>query len=232
MATVASLQAQARLKASVASADYSDSSLLVQINLAYNELASIIAAGADTYLDAQRVYISLAINSAFYTLPSDFMKLRQARVAYTTPTAPGDYAVASGYDLTEVSDVTVDEENISISNPIVDIVGSKIKIKPTPTAVSTNGLQLNYIARPSALVNSADTPVIPAEWHDLLAIYAAREVCLRFGKTEKWNMLQSAWLMGIDRMKKELAERDINKPIRFKTPYESGSGRGISELYG
>lgn len=231
MSTLAQLRTQARLKAAVPSADYSTSNLTLQINNAYYELASILAAQNESYFATERKYISLAQNSAYYDLPSDFMKLKQARVAYSTPTGPTSYKVASGYDITEVVDVQADEENVSTTSPIVDIVGAQIKVKPTPTSAVTNGLQINYIARPSALALSASSPLLPTEWQDLLATYGAKEMCLRFNKWEKWQALESVWQKGIERMKVELAERDTNEPLRFKSPYDAGTGRSVTELY-
>lgn len=230
MATLAQLRTAARLKARVASADYSTANLNIAINDAYNILASIFAGQGESYTEAQRVKINLAQNSAFYDLPGDFLKLKQARVAYSTPSAPGDYKVAVGYDLNDVRDIGADEENISTATPIVDIVGTQIKLKPTPTAAVSEGLELAYIARPSALAASADVPVLPTEIHNLMAAYAAKEVCGAMSKFDKYNAFSTEWLMGIERIKKDLAERDLNEPVRFKTPFEASRG-SVSELY-
>lgn len=220
MANLLQLRARARLKASVASADFSNANLDDQINEAYYALASILAEIGETYTDGNRIRINLAQNSAYYNLPSDFIKLKQARIAYSAPTNPEDWKVAYSYDVSEVSDVERDEENISTSHPIIEITGTKIKVKPTPSSAVTNGLELFYISRPSALTLTGDTPsLLPTHFHDLISVYAAREMSIRFAKITKYNLLDKAWNEGVLRMKRELADRDANRPLRFKNPF-------------
>lgn len=215
------IRSQARLKGSVASGDFSNANLDTQINEGLYSLASIIADLAEDHFETTPYKFNLALNSAYYNLPSDFMRLKQLRLAYSTPTGEGSYKVASGYDVADVVDVSRDEESVSSARPIVDITGSKIKIKPTPTAAITNGGYMLYIARPSALSVTGDIPsLIPLQFHDLIATYAAKQMAMRFSKMNKWALLNTEWEKGIDRLKSELAERNMNEPMRFKNPYQ------------
>jgi len=202
-----------------------------QLNVAYDIVSSIIVQLNEDFFEEQKTKANTAINSALYPLPTDCMKIKQLRIAYSTPSDEGDYVVATPYDPASVSNVEGDEEDISSSNPIVDITNNFIRIKPTPTAKITNGLELYYVARPSALASGTDTPVIPSEHHDILAVYAAKEVSLKFQLKTRWEILNKEWQEWKDRIMEELAERNINKPARFVNILETSRGRTTTELW-
>lgn len=227
------LRSQARLKASVAVADFSNANLDIQINEGIYTLASIIAELNEDHFETTPYKFNLALNSAYYNLPSDFMRLKQLRLAYSgTPSANADWKVATGYDVANVQDVSRDEENVSTAHPIVDITGAKLKIKPTPTAAVTNGGYMLYIARPSALSVTGDVPsLIPVQFQDLIAVYAAREMALRYSKEKKWALLNKVWEDGLERLREECADRNMNEPTRWHSPLEgSPRGRNRTEL--
>src|SRR5687768_7391676 len=106
------LRSQARLKASISSSDYSAANLDTQLNEGLFALASIIADMDEDHFATIPYKFNLALNSGYYNLPSDFMKLKQLRLAYSTPTAEADWKVASGYDETSVIDVGRDETSV------------------------------------------------------------------------------------------------------------------------
>lgn len=162
-------------------------------------------------------------NSALYSLPTDFLAMRQVRLAYSgTPSSPSDYRVSTPYDPTEVHVVSADEENVPTSNPIHNITATFLRIKPTPPHAVTNGGRLWYIAMPSALVNSADTPNLPVQYQELLATYAAERMTFKYEKWQKHDRLEKRWNEAIAELMQILADRDRNKMGRMKSPLEVG----------
>ncbi len=214
-----------------ATAILANSAIDLELNNAYNIVCSKIANINEDFFEEQKTKFNLLLNSALYSLPTDFLKFKQLRLAYTTPTEEGDYTIANSYDPTSIENVSIEEEDVSTSNPIVDITNNYFRIKPTPETAITNGGELYYIARPSALILTGDTPVFPVDYHDLLATYAAKEVCSWFSKWDKWKVFKAEWEEEVDEMLKELNVRNINKPERFRNFLETTNKKSTTELY-
>lgn len=219
---VLTIRTEARKKSGVNAADYSNAQVLSDANQAYYTLAGILANLEEDFFEEQNVKFNLALNSSLYSLPTDFIAIKQVRLAYSTPSVPGDYKIATSYDPTEVHDVSIDEENIPTSNPIFDITNNYVRIKPKPTSAVANGGIIFYIAMPSALANTGDTPILPIQYHELLAIYSAKEMTFKYEKWQKHTRLAGEWNTKIGELQQVLADRDRNKPLRFKAPQEIG----------
>lgn len=217
------LRAQARSKAGVSVSDYSNALLDDQLNIGYVALATMLATLGEDYFEEQNVKFDLIANSGLYSLPADFMAFKQLRLAYSgTPLSPSAYVIATSYDPSEVHNISFDEESVPVSNPIVDLTGQFYRIKPKPTVAVSNGGRLDYIALPSALVNTGDVPVIPVRYHDKIAVYGAKEMVFKFEKWNKHARLDNEWLATMNDIDDKIAERDLNRPMCFRAPGESG----------
>ena len=217
------LRTQARLKSGVSTTDYSNTDLLAQFNIAYYQLASVLSQLQQDYYEEQNVKFNLVANSALYSLPTDLMQFKQVRLAYTAPTLNTDYRVARQYDPSSVHNVSYDEENASTSFPIYDLTNNYIRIKPTPTAAVTNGGKMWYIARPSALTNTGDTPILPLQFHDFVGIYGAKEMAFKYQKWQKHDRLQKQWdafMTPLLNRISDLSDRDMGEVLRFGSPFE------------
>lgn len=216
------LRNKARRLAGVKSDDYSNTNLDVDLNTAYLQLAGILAHIEEDFFEQQNTTFDLVKNSALYSLPTDFMALKQLRLAYSTPVSASDYRVSRNYEPTDVHLVSADEENISTANPIHDITNDYVRIKPTPAAAVTNGGKMWYIAAPSSLVNTGDIPKLPVQYHELLAVYAAKEMTFKYEKWNKHDRLEKRWNGKIGELTQILADRDRDKMVRFKSALEVG----------
>lgn len=222
MSTVITLRNESRKKSGINSTNYSNAQVLADMNQAYFVLAPYLAYLQEDFFEEQRVLFNLIANSGLYSLPTDCMNFKQLRLAFSTPSSDNDYKIAQSYDPTDVHFIPLDETNVPTTNPIVDITNNYFRIKPKPTASVTNGGMLYYIAMPSALVNTGDTPVLPLQYHDLLAVYSAREQTFKYEKWQKHTRLDKQWSDKIAELEQLLADRDQNKIIRFKAPQELG----------
>lgn len=180
----------------------------------------------EDYFEEQRATFSLVANSGLYSLPTDCIAVKQIRLAFSgTPSTDSEYRVATAYDPADTHDVSIDEENIATTNPIVDLTGNYFRIKPKPTSAVTNGGQIFYIAMPSALAATADIPVIPIAYQDLIAEYGAAQMASKHEKWKKYENSIGIWNAAVAELEETLADRDRNKPTRFKSVLETGPDR-------
>lgn len=216
------LRRQARKKSGVNVNDYANSDLDALINQAYYTMAGILANLEEDYFEEQNTKFTLQQNSSLYSLPTDCIAVKGLRLAYTTPTSESDYRIATSYDSSEVHDVAIDEVNTPTTNPIYDITNNFVRIYPRASAQVVNGGKIFYVAMPSGLVVTGDTPVLPTQYHDLLATYAAKEMAFSYEKWNKSDRLSNIWDKKIGELTEVLADRDRNRPMRMKSALEIG----------
>lgn len=224
--TVLAIRKLARRLAGVSSSDYPDSDVLADMNDGYAELAVLLANLDEDYFEEQNTTFSLVARSSLYSLPEDCLAVKRISLAYSgTPVARSAYTIATPYDSSEVHDVGFDEENVPVSNPIYDLTAQYVRYKPTPASDVTNGGLMDYIAMPSALVNTGDIPVIPIGYQKKLAVYCAEKMTFKFEKWNKHSRLEKQWNTTMAELQDRLAERDRNRPLRFKAPGEVSQAR-------
>ena len=201
------------------------------VNDAQLKLTMRIVRINEDFFEEEKTTFSLAANSGLYQLPTDLIKFKQLRLAYTTPSKDSDYYIATGYNPSDIQYPQNEESGVGTANPIVDITNNYMRIRPKPTAASVKGGQIYYIARPSALANTGDVSVIPEDYHDLLAIYAAGKACEKYETWDRADRFEAQFFRGAEIMAKELATRELDYPLRFKNPLESGKRMPTRELY-
>lgn len=229
--TVLTLRNRARRLAGINSTDYSNTNVLEDLNQAYSEMAVLLANLDEDYFEEENVKFDLIANTGLYSLPTDCIAVKQLRLAFSgTPLSPSAYTVASSYDQSEVNDIASDETSASTANPIVDITNNYVRIQPKPTVAVANGGRLSYIAAPSALAATADVPVIPIAYQAKLAVYAAMQMAFKFEKWGKHTRLANEWNTTMAELQDRLADRDRNRPLRFKAPQEALGNRRVREL--
>ena len=198
-----------------------NSSILQEINIVQDELSKAIIDVNEDFFEEQKNKFNLVANCSLYALPTDHVKFKQLRVSYSAVTDETNYKVCESYDPTEVGVTNVDEENVPASNPIVDITNNYLRIMPRPGQNVTNGGSIYYIARPSALANTGDTTVIPTEYQELMTIGAASRVAESFENFNLSDRLDVQYERGIQKMKEQLAARELNRDLRFRDVRET-----------
>lgn len=208
-----------------------DAQIGTELNQGYLELFRAIVDVEEDYFEEQKTLFNLGENSGFYSAPSDMVKFKQLRLAYSTPSTEDDYVVCASFDPSMTKNVGTDEINTPESNPIVDITNNYFKIRPIPDTAITNGGWIDYIARPSALTNSADTPIVPEDYHDLIAIYAASKVSEKFENFNVADRYEQKFNAGIEKMKRQLAVRETNRSFRFRDIRETQRANNLELPY-
>ncbi|MHA1210838.1 MAG: phage adaptor protein [Candidatus Heimdallarchaeota archaeon] len=201
------------------------------VNDAQFKLVMRIIRISEDFFEEQKTTFNLAANSGLYQLPTDLIKFKQLRLAYSTPSDDSDYFIATGYNPSDIQYPQNEESGVGTSNPIIDITNNYMRIRPKPTTDVTKGGQIYYIARPSALANTGDISVIPEDYHDLMAIYAAGKACEKYEVWDRADRFEAQFFRGAETMAKELATRELNHSVRFKNPLEIGKKLPTRELY-
>ena len=199
----------------------STSDIWLFVNEGYDLIQNLLMNVNQDFFEEQNTKFSLVANSALYALPSDFLGLEQLRLAYTTPTDQEDYVIATPYDVSEVEDVEVQEEDISEDNPIYDLTNVYIRIKPTPTSSVLHGAELFYFAKPDKLAHNSAVPYIPANYHPYLVDYGAAEVCNRFQLFAQADRFRKTFQEKIGVMTETEADRIKDNPTRIKNITET-----------
>ncbi len=210
----------------------SNADILTLLNIGYHYLEQELIQVNQDFFEEQKTKFNLVANQDLYSLPTDFLGFKQLRLAYSAPSNEEDYNVAIPHDAASTLEVNSQEEDISSDNPTYDLFGNYYRIKPTPDSNVTNGGELYYFARNADLSATGDVPNIPADYHDLIAVYAAKEATLKYQLWNKYKSLKSDWQEGISAIKTGLAVRETNKRIRVRNVLEDGgSQRNITELW-
>ena len=230
--TLEELRDQVRFKSNITDTErLTDTEIDTHINEAQLKMTMRIIRINEDFFEEQKTTFNLVANSGLYQLPTDLIKFKQLRLAYTTPSTDSDYSIATGYNPSDIQYVAGEESGVGTANPIVDITNNYMRIRPKPTAASVKGGQIYYIARPSALANTGDISVIPEDYHDLMAIYAAGKACERYEIWDRADRFEAQFFRGAEIMAKELATRELDYPLRFKNPLEGGKRMPTRELY-
>jgi len=215
---VLNLRSQVRFKTDISNTTtITNAEILTQLNEGYSKLSRAMVEVDQDYFEEQKSTMSLVALSSLYSLPTDCLKVKQVRLAYTTPDSEDDYSVATSYDPVQTGVISIDEINVPVSNPQVDITNNYLRIYPKPTVASSKGCEIYYIAKPSALVATGDVMIIPDDYHDLAATYAAGKVMERMENLAKADRFTNEFNFGLEKMKQELAGREMNKESRFKS---------------
>ncbi len=196
----------------------SDADLDTLINIGYKKVQQKMLEVNQDFFEEQKTKFYLSKDQDLYSLPDDFLAMKQLRLAYKTPASEKDYKVAIAHDAAETTSILQEEES---PYPIYDITGNYFRIKPAPTDDVPDGGEIYYFARRSDLSTTADVPDIPIDYHDILAVFAAKEASLKFSLTNKYNLLNNEWEKGIFDLKTALAVRETNSGQRIKNVLES-----------
>lgn len=89
--------------------------------------------------------------------------------------------------------------------------GNTLSVYP----VSTAALQVRYIRTPTELASSGDTPVIPAEFHDLIVLGAWRRGLLDDSDAGDFNAVKAEWNERVQMMREKYLPRFGSQLITY-----------------
>ena len=224
---VINIRAQSRFKSGIDNTTtLTNAEILTLANLGYHLVEQELYKLNQDFFNKEKHKFSLVANQDLYSLPTDFIGLKQVRLAYTAPSNEEDYEIADFHDPASTIDIEVQEEDVDSDNPtyhLKEVAGTYyVRIKPTPSSNSTNGGEIYYFARNADLSATGDALSIPTDYHDLIPTYVAKEATLKYEMWDKYKILKNEWDEGIFKMKQALAVMDTNRGGRMRNILEDG----------
>lgn len=141
-----------------------------------------------------------------YPLPTSLMKLVKTEFRAARSTNDNEW---SKLDRTNISNNRLDEYY-----PIRDgyrpgfgyfSAGGSIYLRPVPT--DAMAIRLWFIPRPDDLVGDNDTPVVPDEYHELIAEYAAIQALRKSGESI-WKESNDLFVLELNNLLENIEIRD------------------------
>lgn len=149
--------------------------LTLRLNLALRELQKrLISANEQWYMTCATTPTVAQQNA--YALPDDFMQV--IRLDYITQ---GSGTTASTQKLLPITPNQVDMVTDVSGDPQFYVLQKdQFVLYPTPVSVKTMHLYYSYFV--SDMVNGSDVPDAPAQFHEYIAILAARDCYIKDGR--------------------------------------------------
>ena len=185
------------------------------INQALREIQKyLVLAGENYYLKC--VETTTVTDQADYVLPQDFLKLNRLEYidGQTTTTQP-----------ITIDGITLNQKNVFPidSGTPVSYFLKKNRLILVPPPDSPQTLRLFYTYRVPELIEDAETPDIPAEYHQAPAIWAAVDCLLKDGRDPSTLLIKKQEYLSL--FKQHADERTVDKPREVITTdgYLTGS---------
>ena len=147
---------------------WSDATLNTHINTANKKLNATIAALDEDFFTVSATF-STAATTKSYSLPSDFRFMRRLE----------RYNASDPNDIVKIDEIRFPRTEMGNEWPFgangeprrYVLRGNQIDLYPIPDAVYT--LRIYYDQRQETFSDDSDTPTSPADFHEMIAIYAA-----------------------------------------------------------
>lgn len=135
----------------------------------------LVQAGEMYYLKAQQ---TLTVQNQWdYVLPADFLKIHKVELVLSGTGVNENRIVLQPITLVQANDLGVQS-----GTPVAYVV-KKDRIQLFPTPDSTKTLRLYYSYRIEPMENDTDTPDVPEEYQELIAVLAAYDCFIKDDRT-------------------------------------------------
>jgi len=177
----------------------------------------LIQAGENFYV--RKVYANTVVDTDTYALPDDFLKLHKLQLV-TSGTAGSVNEVRSA--LTPVTLVQLDQVSMSTGQPAVHCIRKNcFTIRPTPSVAQRMYLDYSYLV--DDMSAASDTPDVPAQYHEYLAVLATLDGFLKDRRDPSPMIEKRDFYRGM--MKQDAEDRHVDSP-RMVVVTDDGYGGG------
>jgi len=183
------------------------------INNALREIQKyLVLAGENYYLRC--VETQIVNEQADYVLPQDFMKLNRLEMVYPGQSVP-----------CTIDSITLNQKALLAVGPgeplSYFLKKGRIVLVPKPNSL-TRTLRLFYTYRIPELVEDAEVPDLPAEYHEAPAIFAAYDCLLKDGRDPSTLLVKKQEYIRL--MKEHADERTVDQPREVVVTEDYGYG--------
>ncbi len=177
--------------------------LLAFINNGQRELQKkLVKAGEEYYI--REVERNTIANQGNYTLPCQFSKVRKLQIH--TGTAPND----SYYTLDPIEMMQEDQFGLYGDPQVYYFKNNELILRPIPQSVIVMNMRFVYAV--DLIANESDTPDAPVQFHEFIAMYAARDGFIKDTRGVPSDMLIQKIKDFEENLRQDAEDRQIQKP--------------------
>lgn len=163
----------------------------------------LIQAGENYYV--QKVSSVTVVNQDSYALPSDFLKCHKLEIVMSGTGVNEQRQTLSPTTLVQIDRIT------STGVPQMYVLKKNCFImRAIPDAAYT--MYMHYSYRVADMVNSTDTPDVPAQYQEYLAVLATIDGYLKDQRDPSAMMMKKDWYLSL--MKQDAQNRTVDAPRR------------------
>lgn len=185
------------------------------INNAQKKVQKELLQAGQMYYE-KTVETTTVINQQDYVVPTDFVKLNRLEIVLSG-TPPNE-------DKVQLSPITMNQQNFNTTQtgtPSVYFL-KKTRLSLLPVSNNTLTLRLYYEYRIADMTSDSDTPDIPEDYHEYLALTAARDCFIKDDRTPQ-TILDKIAEYKVD-LKQLSDDRLIDSSRRVKVTTDDGYG--------
>jgi len=185
-------------------------------NAQFETAKKLINSGDNYYLKCKQT--NTVIGQCGYALPLDFLKINRLELV-TGGTAPNEIVGRLHF-------ITLNEQDQIFTHtgePAAYVLKkNSIQLFPTPDSVLP--IRLSYTHRVAEMSLDAEVPDVPESYHELLALYAARDCLIKDGREA--SLIQTKIAEYEKAMDEDSDERNVDQPRMIVTTGDWGGGSG------
>lgn len=196
---------------------FTQAQLLVWLNNAQREAQKqLLQAGENFYVTVSQT--SAVLNQNDYILPSDFLRNHRLEIV-VSGTAPNE-------ELIQLQQLTINQQNAIPNGTGLPyayyIKKNRFTILPAPDQTYT--MRLYYSPRVIDMAISSDTPDVPPQYHEYIAVLATIEGFIKDGRD--MNPMLEKKRFYLDLMKQDSENRNVDYPRQVVVTDDDGWGFG------
>lgn len=196
---------------------FTQAQLLVWLNNAQREAQKqLLQAGENFYVTVSQT--SAVLNQNDYILPSDFLRNHRLEIV-VSGTAPNE-------ELIQLQQLTINQQNAIPNGTGLPyayyIKKNRFTILPAPD--QTYIMRLYYSPRVIDMAISSDTPDVPPQYHEYIAVLATIEGFIKDGRD--MNPMLEKKRFYLDLMKQDSENRNVDYPRQVVVTDDDGWGFG------
>lgn len=187
----------------------------VWINNAQKECQKqLIQAGENFYV--VKVSSNLIANQDTYSLPSDFLKCHKMEIAISGTGVSEQRAL-----ITPVTLVQIDQVSMTTGQPSAYVIKKNcFVLRPIPDRIYP--IYLNQSYRVTDMTIDTQTPDVPEQYHEYLAVLASLDGFLKDQRDNSMMMMKKQYYL--DLMKQDAQERRVDAPRMVVSSEDLGYG--------
>ena len=182
---------------------FTNAQTLVFINNAQREVQKTLGQAFEAY-NIKKVKTTMVVGQKEYALPSDFKRLHRLEIVISG--SPPNETLRR---LTKITRNQQDEFPTTYGSPVAYFFqGNYLILVQAPDTAQVLRMEYEYLA--ADLSNDSDSPDLPSQYHEMIAIMAARDGLIKDGRDAA--LMQRKIDEFKELMKQDAEQRNVDQP--------------------